>query len=67
MKTDFSARIAQALQSESKTDEDMLILQSYRAGYAAAAPDIDRAFKRGIERGVSETVSFYEKILTGTE
>ena len=67
MKTDFSDRIAQALQSESKTDEDILILQSYRAGYAAAAPDIDRAFKRGIERGVSETVSFYEKILAGKE
>ena len=67
METDFSARIAQALQSESKTDEDMLILQAYRAGYAAAAPDIDRACKRGIERGVSETVSFYEKILAGKE
>lgn len=67
MKTDFSKRIAQALQSESKTDEDMLILQAYRAGYAASAPDIDRAFKRGIERGVSETVSFYEKILAGIE
>ena len=67
MKTDFSDRIAQAMQSESKTDEDMLILQSYRAAYAAAAPDIDRAFKRGIERGVSETVSFYEKILAEKE
>lgn len=67
MKTDFSDRIAQALQSEAKTDEDMLILQSYRAGYAAAALDIDRAFKRGIERGVSETVSFYEKVLAGKE
>lgn len=67
METDFSARIAQALQSKAKTDEDMLILQSYRAGYAASAPDIDRAFKRGIERGVSETVSFYEKILAGIE
>lgn len=67
MKTDFSDRIAQAMQSESKTDEDMLILQAYRAGYAAAAPDIDHAFKRGIERGVSETVSFYEKVLAGKE
>lgn len=67
MKTDFSDRIAQALQSSAETDEDMLILQSYRAGYAAAAPDIDRAFKRGIERGVSETVSFYEKVLAGIE
>lgn len=67
MKTDFSDRIAQALQSPAETDEDMLILQAYRAGYAAAAPDIDRAFKRGIERGVSETVSFYEKVLARKE
>ena len=65
MKTDFSDRIHQALQSNANEEEDILIRQSYQMGYAEAERRVENAFQRGIHLGVSETVRSYERILSG--
>lgn len=65
MVSDFSERIAQALQSEVESKEDALIRQAYRAGYAAAQGEMDRVLQKGLYIGVNETVKRYEKILAG--
>lgn len=63
MVSDFSERILKALHSEVESEEDALIRQAYRMGYAVAEKEMDRVFRKGIYLGVSETIRGYERIL----
>ena len=51
------------LDSEVESEEDALIRQAYRMGYAVAEKEMDRVFGKGIYLGVSETIRGYERIL----